>query len=330
MSATLQSLLRSFRAAYSSRRTEVPIAFSELVSSIYTETMSYLDARLGSKSYRERYANHNPRPDQITSEADVAGELWCFFPTHFFKFHNMLVETALPASGDELVQSIFGCGRLTLLDIGAGVGTAALATIDILHEWQRFLLQAGLTPYPVELTVQPIETNPVKLPILQRMLQLASQKVTPYFLQIHIRPPITARYPEEACLAEIAGAIRDGGPQLFVALSNILTWIEPWRPAPEGVLARLWDRLVRVFKSPQTPPYLLATAQFLNGLKFDVKTIALVETDGRDGRLSRAVDNATRALAVHLKGTEISTAGAGRIIFANPTGSNYFLWRSLK
>jgi len=323
MPTRLQDLLRAFRDSYSSRRTGKPVSLSELVSSIYAEAMTGLDEPLSRQSYRNRYATRNPHPNKITSQADVAGELWCLFPSHFFKFHNTLVETALPGSSGDLVYSIFGCGRLTILDVCAGVGTAALATIDILHEWQRFLMRSGLAPSAIQVTVQPVETNPLKLSVLDRILHQAAERITPYLLRISIRPAITVPYPEEGCVAEIAASLAGGGTHLFVTLSNVLTWIRDWRPAPERFFARVWDRIVGGFRRPQLPLYLLETLALLNRLPFDVKTVALVETDDAGGRLARGVDEATRALAARLQDAAMNTSGPGRVILTNPRGSKW-------
>jgi hypothetical protein len=182
MPAYLHDLFHAFRERLSSRRTSDPIALSDLVTSVYADTMAHFDRQPGARLYRSEYVDRQPYPGETRNEMHLAGELWCYFTTHFFKVHQTLVELALPAGVEDLSRSIFGCSRLTILDVGAGVGTAALATIDVLHEWQRFLLTCGHVPAPVEVTVLPVEMNQLKLPVLTRMLSLAAEH-HPYILK---------------------------------------------------------------------------------------------------------------------------------------------------
>jgi hypothetical protein len=124
-------------------------------------------------------------------------------------------------------------------------------------------------------------------------------------------------------VAQIVAALAGGGPHLFVTLSNILTWIRNWRPTRGHFFARLLDRIVSVFTPGELPPYLSETLALLNRLRFDVKTVALVETDEASGRLARGVDQATKALAVRLQDATMTTSGPGRVIFANPLGCKW-------
>jgi hypothetical protein len=326
MPTHLQDLLDDFRRRCISRSSQEPLALPELAGSVYAEAMSHFDARLESKSYRTVYRNRKSRPDQIVNEVDLAGEMWSYFPTHFFKFRQTLAELTLPKAVEGLARSIFGCTRFTVLDIGAGVGTASLATIDLVHEWQGLLLSSGHAPALVRLTLQPVETNPLKLSTLKRMVETAARQVRPDSLRIDLRPPITIPYPEEACLRAVEGALAEGGPHLLVTLSNILTWIRDWRPPGQGHLARLWRWVMDALSTPKLPSYLLQTLVLLNELRFDLKTVTLVETEDAGGKLARDVDVAVAGLAARLAGVERNASGSGRITFINPPESK---WRFL-
>jgi hypothetical protein len=295
------------------------------MASIYSELMATFDRSVDGGNYRQKYRERSPRPSQVDSEADVAGEFWYFFPTHFFKFRNTLAQKLFPDLPADLNCSIFGCGDLTVLDVGAGVGIASLATIDLLHEWQSFLFQSGHAPQIVNLTTQPIEINSYKIPILNRALQSAAARVSPYLLGVHLRPPITSPYPDDICLRQVESALVQGGPHLLVNFSNILTWIRQWKPPAKSRLGRLWAWLRDSLTKPLVPPYLMCTTDFLDRLKYDVKTVVFVGTDYAAGQLASAVKTATALVAERVQNVRLQSTGSGSICFENPSGS---FWRS--
>lgn len=229
MAANLSDLLAGFRELVQPVGAKPPMRFSPLIESIYRELMASFDSSPATHAYREIYKSRSPRPDRITSAADIAAECWYLFPTHFFKFRDALAKCALPQKTTDFGRSILGCADLDVLDVGAGVGTASLATIDFLHQWQSYLLERGHAPHVVNVTIQPIELNAAKIPVLTTVLNNVASKVHP-LIKIRVRSPIILPYPEQACLAKVEKALTDGGPHILATFSNVLTWIQNWEP----------------------------------------------------------------------------------------------------
>ena len=331
MSLELQQLLIDFRKKFKpSSGQGWNLCFSKPMADVYKEMMEQFDADASARDYRVRYRYRNPRPDEINDSCDVAGVMWCLFPTHFFKFQAALIESAFPNHIEDLAYSIFGCSELTILDIGAGVGTASLATIDFLHQWQQFLMEKGHAPHRMKVIVQPVENNPLKLPILREMLKKLTNCVPRYLLQVEVRDSIEKDYPDEACLTQIQNALKEvqqalegGGFHLLLVMSNILTWIRDWKPSWYARLTRMIPPLSRLLTHSKLPNYLDQTVDLLNSLEFDAKTVVSVETEGKKSKLLREVEFAIQTLAVQVLDSERYTSSQMKVTFDNPPRSKW-------
>jgi hypothetical protein len=138
--------------------------------------------------------NKGPDPRSIVSAADVAAELAFYYPTHFFKFQRTLFhELAKPYPASP--ASPFGFTDLTLVDIGAGVGTATLAVVDMLAEWQVACLKLGHSPAAVHLRAISVDNNSIKERVRADLYAGMAAVIPEHLLSMHDSPSVSNRFP---------------------------------------------------------------------------------------------------------------------------------------
>lgn len=306
------------------------LRFSARMRAVYGRQLRRLDQDPAAWEFRRRYGDYQLRkanPDQIEDLADVAGELWQLFPTHFFKVQHAFLSCCLPSERRAVETTPFGCTTLHLLDVGAGVGTASLAVIDLLMSWQTASMQAGHAPAQIRVVVIPVEPNRLKIPVLRDMLSaLESEQQTP-LVQVSVAEPICHDFPQSQCTEAISTALNCGGYHLLVCLSNILSWVREWRPSLKERLGEWWRRVKSFLRLPAGvgtwPDYLGPAAELLASLEFDHKTVVACETRGEE--LAQQVRLVYRCLRDNLRAPAYATPPwRPSVRFENPPGS---FWR---
>lgn len=83
-----------------------------------------------------------------------------YFPTHVFKFQKAAVQQLLEwhSRQTQVNPYPFGAQSITLVDIGAGVGTATLAMVDLLATWADVVAELGYKHLGI--SVKPIMVDP--------------------------------------------------------------------------------------------------------------------------------------------------------------------------
>jgi hypothetical protein len=120
--------------------------FSERMATVYEEQMRQFDEDEEARQWRRLYsANNMPPPSDTQNAADVAAMMAFYSPTNFCKYQKLVVQQLLDWESRQarLNPYPFGAPRITIIDIGAGVGIASLATIDVLASWTEILAELG-------------------------------------------------------------------------------------------------------------------------------------------------------------------------------------------
>ncbi|MEA3401908.1 MAG: RNA-directed DNA polymerase [Armatimonadota bacterium] len=309
------------------------LRFSHRMQAVYEEQLRCFERDDEARQFRERYGDYERRkvnPERIDDLADVAAELWQLFPTHFFKAQHAFLSSCLPSRRHALETTPLGCTTLHLLDVGAGIGTASMAVIDLLMSWQGACAEVGCAPPQMHVKVIPVEMNALKTPLLSDMLRdLEREQDTP-FLRISLAEPICEEFPGEECSQAVSAALEDGGYHLLICMSNILTWVKAWHPSLRERLGGYWRRVKRFIGLPSGqgswPEYMASTAQLLASLELDYKTVLLCETRAKE--LRGEISLLRNCLAEYLeKPVRSMQPQRSRTHFENPSGS---FWRGEK
>lgn len=116
----------------------------------------------------------------------------------------------------------FGAPSITLIDIGAGVGTATLAMVDLLATWTDVVAELGyrqlgisVKPIVVEPDINKREARGHMLSHLSRLLDRSSISIEPV-------TEVLALYPEPECIKQIQRNVA-GGSLLMCCISNFLS-----------------------------------------------------------------------------------------------------------
>jgi ribosomal protein RSM22 (predicted rRNA methylase) len=120
--------------------------FGERVAAVYEQQMEQFDQDEETSQWHRLYSADNmPEPSDTRNKTDVAAMMGFYSPTNFCKFQKLVTQQLLnwEASQTQLNPYPFGTSRITILDIGAGVGIASLATIDVLSTWADVVATLG-------------------------------------------------------------------------------------------------------------------------------------------------------------------------------------------
>lgn len=159
------------------------------------------------RGFRER------RKPEIKDHLDWAGNLYRWFPTHFYKAQHVIYE--YERTYCEWITSLLQQDYISVVDIGAGVGTFCLALIDALYK-------EGKNPV---LDLVLVEPNMYHHDLAREWLNRYTARVGVRVRTLEIVPKL---FPEDACLQEVISLLKQLPVQfLVIALCNIVNWLDP-------------------------------------------------------------------------------------------------------
>lgn len=124
--------------------------FSERMATVYQEQMRQFDEDEEARQWRRLYSADNmPPPSDTRNMADVAAMMAFYSPTNFCKFQKLLVQQLLDWESRQARLNPYPLSSpsITIIDIGAGVGIASLATIDVLATWTEIVAGWGTSSW---------------------------------------------------------------------------------------------------------------------------------------------------------------------------------------
>jgi hypothetical protein len=199
--------------------------FSERMASVYELQMQRFLEDQEANQWQRLYSTENmPPPDDTTNMAQVAAQMAFYFPTHVFKLQKAAIQQLLEwhSKQGQVNPYPFGAPSITLIDIGAGVGTATLAIVDLLATWTDVIAELGykqlgisVKPIVVEPDVNKREARGHMLSHLSRLLDRSSINIEP-------ATEVFALYPEPECIEQIQRSVA-GGSSLMCCISNFLS-----------------------------------------------------------------------------------------------------------
>lgn len=199
------------------------LRFSDEMNLVYRQMMECFQQKPETKGYIN-YTPNKLNLGSISSLEEVAAEMFCFFHAHFFKFQRAILSREHEIDGaSPFTPSIFDKSHLTVLDIGTGVGTAPLAIIDLLRNYQKAKVELGYTPFVINLNLILVEPNKLKHRVLDELLSKYKDLVDSHLININ-QKVIGRCFPDEDCLNEILSTDVCSST-LLVSMSCLLYWV---------------------------------------------------------------------------------------------------------
>jgi retron-type reverse transcriptase len=183
------------------------LSASELITDMYEELMDEFDTLKDCDGYKKYNKPH------IRNCKELAGVLYHHFPAHFYKAQDTILRYQEQHTGTS--ASIYIQKKITVLDIGAGIGTFTLALLDT-------LLQYGTEPYPVIDAIL-VEPNNYCHDITHRYFQWINDNS-----DIRVEYKIIKEYfPERVGLkAVIKELSKEDFDFLIIAMCNLIHWLD--------------------------------------------------------------------------------------------------------
>lgn len=221
--------------------------FSQRMASVYQEQMRQFDGDAETAKWRQLYSvNNMPPPSDTRSMADIAAMLAFYSPTNFCKFQKLLAQQLLDweSRQSRLNPYPFGASGITIVDIGAGLGIASLAAIDVLATWADILAELGYRQLGISVRVVSVEPDSKKQGPRRKMLAHLSRLLDSHSVVVDNIVDVAAPYPEPDCVRQIMEAASRGALAIC-CMSNFVSSpcangdqaLESFRLEPGGRLA---------------------------------------------------------------------------------------------
>ncbi|WP_146127157.1 hypothetical protein [Neomoorella humiferrea] len=161
---------------------------SQVMLDLYAALMDHFDCDNNYTGYKFW---KDPR---ATTPMQLAGTLYYHFPAHFYKALHTIHQ--YEEEHHELTTSLLKQKKITVVDIGAGVGTFSLALMDFLYKWSNSI--------KTELDVILIEPNTLTHKIAKKLITTYAAKTGIVLNRLEI---ISEPFPESRCLEQVCAVI---------------------------------------------------------------------------------------------------------------------------
>ncbi|WP_338835726.1 reverse transcriptase domain-containing protein [Neomoorella thermoacetica] len=180
---------------------------SQVMLDLYAALMDHFDCDNNYTGYKFW---KDPR---ATTPMQLAGTLYYHFPAHFYKALHTIHQ--YEEEHHELTTSLLKQKKITVVDIGAGIGTFSLALMDFLYKWSNSI--------KTELDVILIEPNTLTHEIAKKLITTHAAKTGIVLNSLEI---ISEPFPESRCLEQVCAVIeRIPVEFLAIAMCNLLHWL---------------------------------------------------------------------------------------------------------
>ncbi len=202
--------------------------FSERMATVYQQQMERFDEDEEARQWRRLYSADNmPPPSDTQSKADVAGMMAFYSPTNFCKFQKLVTQQLLEwhFRQAQIRAYPFGAPSIVLMDIGAGVGIASLAVVDLLATWAEVFAELGYRQLGLSVRIVAVEPDTLKQGPRQEMLTALSSVLDRHLVRVDGLTEIPLPYPEPQCIRQILDGV-SGGSLAICCMSNFLSSLD--------------------------------------------------------------------------------------------------------
>jgi len=221
----VHSLLERLAPPSSGPASERIWRFSERMATVYQEQMRQFDEDEEARQWRRLYSADNmPPPSDTQNMADVAAMMAFYSPTNFCKFQKLFVQQLLDWESRQASLNPYplSAPSITIIDIGAGVGIASLATIEVLATWTEVLAELGYKQLGMSVNIISVEPDTNKQGPRQKMLSSLSRLLDRHSIAVERVTEVIAPYPEPECIRQILNAA-SGGSLAICCMSNFVS-----------------------------------------------------------------------------------------------------------
>jgi hypothetical protein len=206
--------------------------FSERMAAVYKKQMQRFEEDTEARQWRRLYSEDNMPPPSITqSKAEVAAMMAFYSPTNYCKFQKLLTQQLLEWHYRQAQMSPhpFGAQSITLIDIGAGVGIASLAAIDLLATWAEVLAERGYGHLGMSARIVAVEPDSAKQGPRHHMLADMASMLDTHSVRVEGLTEICSPYPDPECIKLILDAVGNGSLAIL-CMSNFLSSLDTDQP----------------------------------------------------------------------------------------------------
>lgn len=203
--------------------------FSRRMADVYLQQMERFEEDEEARQWRKLYSADNmPSPSETHGKAGVAAMMAFYSPTNFCKFQKVAAQQLLEwhFRQAQINPYPFGSPTITLVDIGAGLGIASLAVIDLLATWADVLADFGYKQLGLSVRVVSVEPDINKQSPRQEMFTAMSSLLDKHSIRLEHLTEIMLPYPESDCIQQILDAV-SGGSLVICCMSNFLSSLSP-------------------------------------------------------------------------------------------------------
>lgn len=152
----------------------------------------------------------------------VAYRMYRWFPTHFFKFQDVLLrwEQQCRESGQAFLLER---PNVTFVDLGCGAGAASAAVLATLEQYQEFCKIRNVKVDPIRVNLVGLDPAPLELDAYTRLISTYASAIAKRKIYVEFQT-ISQRFPEGSTKV-IDGLSSLRGHVLIVGMSNLINWI---------------------------------------------------------------------------------------------------------
>lgn len=331
----VQSLLERLTTGGDDPTSERIWRFSERMAAVYIQQMEQFDEDEEARQWHRLYSvNNMPEPSDTRCKTDVAAMMGFYSPTNFCKFQKLVTQQLLDweAGQTQLNPYPLGASRITILDLGAGVGIASLAVIDVLSTWADVVATLGYKQLGISLHIVAVEPDINKQGPRRAMLSSMSKLLDRHSVNVEQVTEVISPYPEPDCVKKMMDAAY-GGSLVICCMSNFLSspsvseegtaesfslqaGDQPTDP-PNGEESASFGQTAELLENAER--YAEATARLLADIPFRNKLLLASELRQRGP--------AIRSFAASLHPSLELSVQWNRVRFYSPVGS---YWHSLR
>jgi hypothetical protein len=195
------------------------------MAAVYEDQMTRFDSDRDTGQWRRLYSVDNmPDPSNTQTPADVAAMLAFYSPTNFCKFQKLAAQQLMEWEANQTSPSPlpFASPAITLLDLGAGLGIASLAAIDVFATWADIAAESGYPRLGASVRIISVEPDPNKQAPRNAMLNHLSALLDRQRIRVERVTDVLSPYPTADCLQQVLNAA-SAGSFAICCMSNFLS-----------------------------------------------------------------------------------------------------------
>ena len=309
-----------FESFYKHQKKEVRI-FSPSLARVYGQMMADFRLNPQTSGYDQLNTNHGFEDQTLKG---VIHRMYWWFPTHFFKFQDALLNWEYMCRKDNRLF-LLDCSRVTFIDLGCGSGAASIALLSLLEQYQAYKISRAQTIHEIHVELIALDPFQTELDVYNQVISNYSKDLKLHRIQIK-HCLLCEKFPEGANLIieELNGQV---GHNLIIGMSNLINWI--WTESDP-----YWVQKDKKTLEKLTPRESSALSKIVAQTNFDVAHIIGVATKNNNrwylpDKLALFLQKVVIRFGLFNRSEGRRLGTNNEVVFENPTGSRWAKLRSV-